>query len=295
MDDVVDHYILLGLPSGEEGAQLSDKDITKAYKKKALELHPDKRPNDRNAHADILRLNASYAILKDATARKLFDDVMRAKRETALRQSQQGSKRRKMVSDLEGREKAAFSPDPVTKAQMEEERITRKFNEEVARIRAQHANKVASTTPRRMEDATVGGRENKGGGGGSGLDKEKMLKVSWEKIGKDYSAQRLKDLFQKFGEVKDVVIRSSKKKGSAIIEMASKDAAVAATGSVCGDLSNPLLVLPLDPAKTTAFSSPLKHAEPEGTMPSNLVGAGHQLFEDSILKKMMQKAAEKQK
>ncbi|KAG5514829.1 hypothetical protein RHGRI_036020 [Rhododendron griersonianum] len=59
------------------------KRLQKLIKKKALELHPDKRPNDRNAHADILRLNASYAILKDEKAKKSFDDLMRVKREKA--------------------------------------------------------------------------------------------------------------------------------------------------------------------------------------------------------------------
>ncbi|KAE9460901.1 hypothetical protein C3L33_07259, partial [Rhododendron williamsianum] len=83
MDEEVDRYFFLGLPSGKEGGHLSEKEITKAYKKKALELHPDKRPNDRNAHADILRLNASYAILKDEKAKKSFDDLMRVKREKA--------------------------------------------------------------------------------------------------------------------------------------------------------------------------------------------------------------------
>ncbi|KAG5564347.1 hypothetical protein RHGRI_000519 [Rhododendron griersonianum] len=73
-----------------------------------------------------------------------------------------------------------------------------------------------------------------------------MLKVSWEKIGEDYSAQRLKELFEKFGELEDVVIMSSMKRGSAIFVMPSKDAAVAATGSVFGDLSYPLLVMPLE-------------------------------------------------
>ncbi|KAI8570659.1 hypothetical protein RHMOL_Rhmol01G0053100 [Rhododendron molle] len=61
---------------------------------------------------------------------------------------------------------------------------------------------------------------------------------------------------------------------------------------VYGDLSHPLLVMPLDPAKTTAFSSPVKHVEPEGTKPYNLLGAEYQLFEDSVWgKKMMQKSS----
>ncbi|XAR59859.1 hypothetical protein NMG60_11015848 [Bertholletia excelsa] len=293
MDDELDHYVILGLPSGEEGAKLTEKDITKAYRKKALELHPDKRRDDRNAHADIQQLNASYAILKDEKARKLFDDLLRAKLEKVRRLSQQDSKRRKMMSDLEGRERAAFAPDPEAKAREEEERIARKFQEEVTRIRAEHAKKTASAAafPRKEEkmekaDGTVGGA--------SGSDKEKMLRVSWEKIGEDYSAQKLREIFEKFGEVEDVIIRNSKKKGSALVVMGSKDAALAATGTVCGNLSNPLQVLPLQPAPTTAFPRAERNVEPDGPKSGDLVGAGHKSFEASVLLKL-QKAADKQK
>lgn len=43
MDVDGDHYSVLRLPSGEEGAQLSEKEISKVYRAKALELHPDTR------------------------------------------------------------------------------------------------------------------------------------------------------------------------------------------------------------------------------------------------------------
>ena len=42
--------------------------------------------------------------------------------------------------------------------------------------------------------------------------------------GADYTVGRLKELFPVFGEVKDVVTR--KKRGSALVVMASQDAAV---------------------------------------------------------------------
>ncbi|KAG5612805.1 hypothetical protein H5410_024086 [Solanum commersonii] len=45
----------------------------KAYRKKALELHPDKRPDDPNAHENFRKLKTSYDILKDEKNRKLFD------------------------------------------------------------------------------------------------------------------------------------------------------------------------------------------------------------------------------
>uniref|UniRef100_A0A5B7B132 Putative DnaJ domain-containing protein n=1 Tax=Davidia involucrata TaxID=16924 RepID=A0A5B7B132_DAVIN len=293
MDVEVDHYSVLGLLSGEEGAKLSEKDISRAYRSKALELHPDKRPDDPNAHANFQKLKTSYEILKDEKARKLFDDLLRIKRDRLRHQSQHDTKRRKMMSDLEERERAAFAPDPTTRAREEEERIARKLKEEISRIRAMHANKSASTAPTSRKE-TPGGKESMDGSG-IGLDKEKVLKVSWEKIGEDYSAQRLRELFEKFGEVEDVVIKSSKKKGSALVVMASKNAAVAATGSVCGDLSNPLLVLPLQPAVITEFPRAQKSVELDGPKLSNLVGAGYQAFEDSVLKKLQKKAAERQK
>ncbi|GLT94083.1 hypothetical protein SLE2022_118430 [Rubroshorea leprosula] len=52
----VDHYSFLGLPSGEEGAKLTEKEISKAYKQQALELHRDKRPDDPNAHENFQKL-----------------------------------------------------------------------------------------------------------------------------------------------------------------------------------------------------------------------------------------------
>ncbi len=289
MDVDIDHYKVLGLPSGEEGAKLSEKEISKAYKWKALELHPDKRRDDPNAHDNFQKLKTSYEILKDEKARKLFDDLLRVKLEKLHRLSQHDSKRRRMMSDLDERERAAFAPDPTARAKDEEERISRKLKEEITRIRAMHNNKAASGS---KKQTTVGGKDSTDGSQ-SGTDKEKVLKVSWEKVGQDYSAQRLRELFEKFGEVEDVVIRSTKKKGSALVVMATKDAAVAATGTVCGNLSNPLLVLPLQPTVPTAFPTAQEHIEPDAPR-QNLVGAGYQAFENSVLEKLL-KAAQRQK
>ncbi|KAF7810759.1 dnaJ-like protein subfamily C member 17 [Senna tora] len=291
MDPDVDHYRILGLPSGEEGAKLTDKEISKAYKLKALELHPDKRPDDPNAHSNFQKLKTSYEILKDEKARKLFDDLLRVKREQQRRLSERDGKRRKMVSDLEERERASFAPDPSVKAREEEERIARQLKEEIARIRTMHANKGDPTMPD-LQKESKGAAKGTMGSGGSGLDKAKVLKVSWEKVGADYSAEELRELFSKFGEVEDVVIKGSKKKGSALVVMKTKEGAVAATGSVSGHLSNPLLVLPLQPAVAAEISSAQKPVESDKI--NNLVGAGYQAFENSVLSKL-QKAAEKQK
>lgn len=57
MDMEVDHYAVLGLPSGEQGSKLSQQQIKKAYHAKSLKLHPDKKPDDPNAHANFRKLN----------------------------------------------------------------------------------------------------------------------------------------------------------------------------------------------------------------------------------------------
>ena len=51
-----------------------------------------------------------------------------------------------------------------------------------------------------------------------------------------------------------------------------------------GDLSNPLLVLPLQPVSSVEM--PSAERSPEHNRLDNLVGAGYQAFEDSILKKL---------
>lgn len=55
---------------------------------------------------------------------------------------------------------------------------------------------------------------------------ENVLNVSLEKISEEYTPQRLGKIFRSFGAVEDVVIRSFKKKESALVVMASKDAAI---------------------------------------------------------------------
>ena len=62
---------------------------------------------------------------------------------------------------------------------------------------------------------------------------------------------------------------------------------VGAAGTVCGDLSNPLLVVPLQPAVSSAFLTARGRVESDGLkLNEDLVGAGYQAFEDSVLQKL---------
>ncbi|CAA6655956.1 unnamed protein product [Spirodela intermedia] len=268
-----DHYAILGLPSGEEGAKLSIKEIEKAYKVKARECHPDKRRDDPDATAVFQRLVSSFEILKDEAARKAFDDLLRARRERLLRESRHDAKRRKLATDLEERERAATTGpglDPVEKARREEAQAAARLKEELARFRAAMlVKKKGSGAPTAPPGGPAGGagpgKDEVKNDGGPGLDKERVLKVSWERTAGEYSEAKLREVFRNFGEVEDV----------------------AAVHSMVGNLSNPLLVLPLQPAATgLSEGSPVRSAEADSPKLSNIVGLGYQAFEDSVLKKL---------
>lgn len=56
---------------------------------------------------------------------------------------------------------------------------------------------------------------------------------------------------------------------------------------MCGSLSNPLLVLPVQAVASDISSSfPTKSAEPVNPKLSNIIGAGFQDYEASIMKKL---------
>ncbi|PWA66212.1 dnaJ domain-containing protein [Artemisia annua] len=72
MSGFIDHYSFLGLPSSEKGFKVSKEELTKAYRSKALELHPDKSLDDPNAVEDFQQLQESYKILKNKQTREAF-------------------------------------------------------------------------------------------------------------------------------------------------------------------------------------------------------------------------------
>ena len=67
-----DYYRVLGV---EQSA--SAKEITKAYRKLARDLHPDKNPDDPAAEERFKEVSAAYKVLGDEETRKEYDEVRR--------------------------------------------------------------------------------------------------------------------------------------------------------------------------------------------------------------------------
>ena len=59
-----DFYDLLGV-----SRDVSDADLKKAYRKKAVKYHPDKNPDDKAAEEKFKEISHAYEVLKDSQKR----------------------------------------------------------------------------------------------------------------------------------------------------------------------------------------------------------------------------------
>nr|GEY69800.1 DnaJ homolog subfamily C member 17 [Tanacetum cinerariifolium] len=144
----------------------------------------------------------------------------------------------KKMSDLEEEEKRMhrkMMDDLCDEKERKRKKIMSDLEEEYERYRKGMMSQEEKERARMLEEKA-----------GEGLDKEKMLRVYWAKVGLDCNEKTLRKIFETFGEVEDVVIKkSSTKKGSALAVMATKEGAdIAVTRTLCGNHSNHLIVMP---------------------------------------------------
>ena len=195
----IDPYRVLGI---EQKPNLTDGEIKKAYRKKALVLHPDKRKESERetAQREFDQLQKAYDILLDPEARAALENLAKARAARKSRDDQQDAKRRKLREDLERRERAA------TMHKNEEEEAKDRLQAELARLRRDFATRkkaydregttTTTTTASASGSTPAGGASQRDGPSTSEAavpeHMYRTLKVVWRRDVSDYRASQLK-------------------------------------------------------------------------------------------------------
>lgn len=183
-------------------------------------------------------------ILLDATARSAYDRMLNAKKATELRNKQLDSKRQKLKSDLEERERQAQS-NLLKKGSYHTQNKTPEeiFKEEFDRLRKEGSRLVEEEQEmmRQQLRQELLKRETTTPTWDSSKHR---IKIKWKTAKDDpknggYSEESLRKFLQKYGEIV-VLVMSPKKYGSALIEFKTKEASEMAVQFEKGSLNNPL-------------------------------------------------------
>ncbi|OBZ84229.1 DnaJ subfamily C member 17 [Choanephora cucurbitarum] len=133
METEVDYYELLGLE-----ITASADDIKKAYRKRALKVHPDKNPSP-DAAVLFHNLTQAQDLLLNPTKRSEYDQRHRARQERTKKKKEMDSKRREAQDELERREREA------KRVKTDQNQAKAQYEAELARLREEGAK-------RRQED-----------------------------------------------------------------------------------------------------------------------------------------------
>lgn len=267
-----DLYEIVG--DGTLGIESTTKDIQRAYKKKALKVHPDKNPSS-DAAKQFDRLQKAYEILMDDQKRAAYNNRIKAKLERKRREAEQDAATLLMKKRLQEREKAALAAH-FKKGQEAEEKRAQQENAEVLaellktqRRFVRHAQSsvsdfaAAEAARQRAEEVEL-----------------TTVQVTWRPTKKrrtgdtegSASAQAgapneetLRKLFGMYGEIASVIMKPAK--GKAYLVFTSRQAARAAVqhGPAGGDAAFEGLTVTLkdaDPQESTAGPAPSEYAAP---------------------------------
>lgn len=237
--------------------------IRKAYRKKALECHPDKNPDNPKAAELFHELSEALEILTDPIARAAYDKVFRAKKAAQLRNLQLDSKRQKLKADLEQRERYAETTFYNTTSYSTNKTDEEKLQAEIERLRME-GSRLLEEEHRIMREQLKRTIEQKQNTKQPAFDSSQhRIKIKWNAEKTDttnggYTEEILVNYLKKYGEIVAFVM-SQKKKGSALIEFKTLEAGEMAILYEKGSLSNPLklewIVPPKQKEKVSSLSS----------------------------------------
>lgn len=146
----VDFYSLLSLKP-----TATDSEIRSAFRKTSLKYHPDKVGSTPENVEKFLLLKIAHDVLSDPKIRALYDQTREAKERRQAETEKLDAGRRKMVSELERRERDAKSPGGVGVMGVkrsrtgEEESPEQKLEREIRRISEDNRRKKEAMMERK--------------------------------------------------------------------------------------------------------------------------------------------------
>ncbi|XP_031638686.1 dnaJ homolog subfamily C member 17 [Contarinia nasturtii] len=235
----IDLYGLIGVE-----LTATESEIRKAYRKKALACHPDKNPDNPKAAELFHELSNALGILTDESARAAYDRVLNAKKAAALRHAELDSKRRKLIEDLERREKEASAKQKSRKGGYSAEKSPEEqLKDEMERLRKE-GSRLLEEEQEMMRKQLAEDRLKMQEGSSQWDSSLHRIKIKWKaEKGDDtnggYNETNLRNFLKKYGDIVALVI-SAKKRGSAVVEFKSQEAAEMAIDYEKGNMDNPL-------------------------------------------------------
>jgi len=180
----------------------SDKDIARAYKKKALQHHPDKNPDDPHASETFQKIAKAYEILSDPAAKAAYDKWVRAKQASIRRAQELSGKRKKFKEELELQEQLSAQESEYIRE------ASKNMEAEIARLRTEGQEWI-----KRQEELLRAEFQNP--------KEDPTIKAQWKATKSDannggYSKDVLMKQFSKYGKLLDVIV-SQKKNGRALV------------------------------------------------------------------------------
>ncbi|XP_065061877.1 dnaJ homolog subfamily C member 17-like [Rhopilema esculentum] len=244
----INYYEILGVTR-----ESNEKEIIKSYRKKALLCHPDKNPDNPKAADLFHELSEALKVLTDKKAKAAYDAVLKAKELARLRTQALDAKRKKFKQDLEAREASASQEkEDGAKAKHDLEEEIRRLREEGSKLLKEEQEFIRTQLAKERKEKIEENITPK-------------LKVKWKVYKGDhdnggYNEVVLRDLFEKYGNVIDVLI-SAKKNGLGIIEFQKSSQALIAMEFEHGFTENPLKISWLQGEKKTVNKEQKSNAE----------------------------------
>lgn len=184
-------------------------------------------------------------ILSDESARAAYDRVLNAKKAAALRHQELDSKRRKLIEDLERREKEASDRARAkhtgysTNSKSPEEQL----KDEMERLRKE-GSRLLQEEQELLRQRLADDRMSMQNGSKKWDSSQHRIKIKWkadkhDKTNGGYDEDSLRNFMKKYGDIVALVV-SAKKNGNAIIEFKTQEAAEMAVDYEKGNMHNPL-------------------------------------------------------